>query len=72
MARQRLSPKELEAVLKAKAASPPNKENELLVRHLKCKESLALADAITNAISRSNGHGLQTFLVPSEILPPML
>ncbi len=69
MAGQRLSPKELEAVFKSKAASPPNKENELLVRHLKCKESLELAVAITNAISRSNGHGTRMLPTPSEILP---
>ncbi len=72
MARQRLSPKELEAALKATAASPPKKGNELLVRHLKCKASLEFTNAVVIAISRSNGHGLRMLPAPSEILPPLL
>jgi hypothetical protein len=62
---------DLEADLKAQAAAPPDKQNELLVRHLKCKETLALAEALTEAISRNYRQDTKTLAPPSEILPPL-
>ena len=38
--------------LRRRAAEPPKKENALLARHLKCKETVHLASAIANAIHR--------------------
>ena len=52
MRRQQKSPEELIAAFKARAAAPPNRQNELLVRHLRCKESLELSDAVTSALAR--------------------
>jgi hypothetical protein len=63
---------DLEAALKAQAAAPPDRQNELLVRHLKCKEALALAEALAGAISHNYRHDTQTLAAPSEILPPLL
>jgi hypothetical protein len=66
-----MTPADLEAVLKAQAAAPPDKENELLVRHLQCKETLVLAEALTDAISRDYRRDTKTLAPPSEILPPL-
>jgi hypothetical protein len=52
-------------------SAPPPEGTELLVRHLKCKESVELtrilADAVPQYPERS-GHRLQP---PSELLPPL-
>ena len=71
MPKLQVRPEELIAVLKAKAAAPPNFQNELLVRHLRCKESLELADAVTSALARCHAHEARTLPAPSEILPPL-
>lgn len=63
---------DLEAALKAQSAAPPDKQNELLVRHLKCKETLILTEALADAISRAYRHDTTTLAAPSEILPPLL
>jgi len=72
MAGLQMTPADLEAALKALAAAPPDKENELLVRHLKCKETLAITEALANAISRNYRQDTRTLAPPSEILPPLL
>ena len=72
MTGRRMTPSDLEAALKTLAAAPPDKENELLVRHLKCKETLALTEALANAISRNYRQDTGTLPAPSEILPPLL
>ena len=72
MTGRRMTPADLEAALKTLAAAPPDKENELLVRHLKCKETLALTEALANAISRNYRQDTRTLAPPSEILPPLL
>jgi hypothetical protein len=66
-----ISREELLALLAAKANTPPSGPNELLVRHLKCKESRALADAIANASGRHVDPRELRLLPPSEILPPL-
>jgi hypothetical protein len=69
MTGRQMTPADLEAVLKAQAAAPPDKESELLVRHLQCKETLALTEAVAAAISRNYRQDSRALLPPSEILP---
>ena len=62
---------ELMALFAAKATAPPPETSQMLVRHLQCKESLAAAQYVTEAMDRyagSNGHPLQA---PTELLPPL-
>jgi hypothetical protein len=66
-----ISKEELLALLAAKASTPPSGPNELLVRHLKCKESRALAEAVANAAGRHVDPHDPRLLPPSEILPPL-
>jgi hypothetical protein len=69
--RQQTSPEELIAALKSRAASPPDRQNELLVRHLRCKESLSLADALISALTRYHAHDANVLSAPTEVLPPL-
>jgi len=62
---------ELVALFAAKAAAPPSEANLLLVRHLKCKESVHLAGAVSEAMNRFAENISQRLLVPSELLPPL-
>jgi len=68
---QAMTREELLALLRAKAATPPPKENELLLRHLECKESSALARMVAEAMDRHADAGDQTLPAPSELLPPL-
>lgn len=68
---QQISPEELIAVFKSRAATPPNCQNAVLVRHLQCKESLELSDAVTNALVRYHAHDARALPAPTEILPPL-
>ena len=56
MRRRQKSTEELIATFRARAAVPPNRQNQLLVRHLQCKESLELADAV-NVIPKKMNDG---------------
>ena len=60
------------AALRRRAAAPPKKENALQARHLKCEETMHLANAIANAIHRHHQNGASALLPPSEMLPPLL
>jgi hypothetical protein len=60
---------ELVAVFAAKAVAPPSEVNLLLVRHLKCKESVHLAGVVSEAVNRYAENSSQRLLVPSELLP---
>jgi hypothetical protein len=71
MLRQQTKPEELIAALKSRAATPPDRQNELLVRHLRCKESLSLADALTGALTRYHAHDAHVLSAPTEVLPPL-
>jgi len=62
---------ELIAALKARAAAPPDRQNQLLVRHLRCKESLELSDTVTGALARYHSDNLRALPAPTEILPPL-
>jgi hypothetical protein len=66
-----MNPKELIADFKARAATPPSRQNELLVRHLRCKESLELSDAVTSSLVRYHAHDVRSLPAPTEILPPL-
>ena len=68
---RRKSPEELIAALKARAAAPPNRQNALLVRHLRCKESLELADALTSALVRYHANDARALPAPTEVLLPL-
>jgi hypothetical protein len=72
MTDRRMTTADLEAALKAMAAAPPDKGSEILVRHLQCKETLALTEAVADAISRNYRLDSRTLAAPSEILPPLL
>ena len=71
MSKRKMTREDLVAMFEAKAASPPIQENEVLVRHLKCKESLHLAEALIDATQRHRSDSTQTLLAPAELLPPM-
>jgi hypothetical protein len=62
---------ELVALFAAKSVAPPSEANLLLVRHLKCKESVHLAGLVSEAMNRYGENNSQRLLVPSELLPPL-
>ncbi len=66
-----LNREDLLALLAEKANAPPSGPNELLVRHLKCKQSRSLSEAVANAAHRYIDPGDSRLLAPSEMLPPL-
>lgn len=62
---------ELIAFFKKKATAPPPESNRMLARHLQCKESLAAAQYLTEAMERYPGADSQPLAVPSSLLPPL-
>jgi hypothetical protein len=66
-----ISREELLNLLAEKADAPPSGPNELLVRHLKCKESRALADAVASAARQYISSNDPRLLPPLDILPPL-
>lgn len=66
-----LTEEELLALLEGKANASPSGPNELLARHLKCKESRELSQAVANAASRYAEAGGPKLLPPTELLPPL-
>lgn len=62
---------ELIAMFEAKATAPPPESSRLLVRHLQCKESLAAANYLAEAMDRYAGSESQPLAVPSDLLPPL-
>ena len=62
---------ELLALFAEKANAPPSGPNELLVRHLKCKESRNLSEAVATAAHHYISPGDPRLLPPSELLPPL-
>ena len=71
MQRRQKSTEELVAEFKARAAAPPNRQIQLLARHLRCKESLELSDAVTSALARYHVDNVRALPAPTEILPPL-
>ena len=66
-----MNPEELIALFAAKAAAPPPETSQALARHLQCKESIALARYVTEAIDRYAANSGQLIPAPTEILPPL-
>jgi hypothetical protein len=59
------------ALFEAKAATPPPESSQMLVRHLQCKESLAVSRSVAEAMDRSAGSESQLLPAPAELLPPL-
>ena len=53
-----------------KATEPLPESNQLLVRHLQCKESLKAAHCLVEAIDRFAGRDDPPLPAPSGLLPP--
>jgi hypothetical protein len=67
-----MTPDELIADFEARAVAPPSRQNELLVRHLRCKESLELSDTVTSALAHYHPDNVRALPAPTEILPPLM
>jgi hypothetical protein len=65
------SSEELIALFAAKAAAPPPETSQALARHLKCKESIALARSVCEAMDQFTANRGQPLPVPTELLPPL-
>ena len=59
------------ALFEAKAVVLPPESSQMLVRHLQCKESLAVSRAIAEAMGRCAGNESQVLTAPTELLPPL-
>jgi hypothetical protein len=66
-----ITEEELLALFKDKANTPPSGPNELLARHLKCKQSRELSEAVASAAHRYTDPANPRLLPPSEMLPPL-
>ena len=62
---------DLLALLKEKANGAPPEADQLLARHLQCKDSIRLSNAIQNALDRFRGNEAPLLEAPSSILPPL-
>ena len=71
MAAPKMNPEKLIALFAAKAASPPPETSQALVRHLQCKESIALARSVCEAMDQFTANRGQPLPVPTELLPPL-
>ena len=71
MAAPKMSPEELIALFAAKAAAPPPETSQALARHLQCKESIALARSVSEAMDQYSANHNQSLAAPTELLPPL-
>ena len=71
MAVNEMTTEELLALFRDKANTPPGGPNELLARHLKCKESRALSEAVASAAQQYTNPDSPRLLPPSEMLLPL-
>jgi PRTRC genetic system protein C len=71
VATAKITPDELIALFAAKATAPAGEAEQLLVRHLKCKESVDLSRIVTEAMDRYAGTNSQPLPAPAELLPPL-
>lgn len=58
-------------MFEAKATAPPPQASLILVRHLQCKESLAVAKIVAEAMDRYAGNESQPLVVPTDLLIPL-
>jgi hypothetical protein len=61
---------DLLALFARKATEPLPESNQLLVRHLQCKESLKAAHCLTEAIDRFAGRDDHALPAPTGLLAP--
>ena len=61
----------LVGLFEGKAAAPPPESSQMLVRHLQCKESLAMSRCVAEAMDRYAGNERQLLVIPTELLPPL-
>jgi hypothetical protein len=66
-----MTPETLIALFEARATAPPPESSQMLVRHLQCKESLAVSRAVAEASDRYVGNDSQLLTAPTECLPPL-
>lgn len=66
-----MTPAQLTELLLAKAAAPPSEANQILVRHLQCKESQHLSAAVAGAVERYGGSTNRTLPAPVDLLAPL-
>ncbi len=66
-----MSPEELIALFAAQAAAPPPETSEALARHLQCKESIALARMLSEALNQYSANQVYTLSAPTELLTPL-
>ena len=59
------------ALFDMKASAPPPESSRILVRHLQCKESLAAAQFLTEAMDRHAGDDSRPLAVQTDLLPPL-
>lgn len=62
---------ELIALFEARATAPPPESSRMLARHLQCKQSLAVAQFLSEAMDRYAGSERQPLAVPTDLLPPL-
>lgn len=58
--------------LRAMAHKPPKRANRLIMRHLKCEESLMLSHAVTQAAKEPYRRASPRLELPSGFLPPLV
>jgi len=62
---------DLLALFAAKATVQPPETSQMLVRHFQCKESLAAAQYLTEAMDRYAAGDGRPLQAPTELLPPL-
>jgi hypothetical protein len=70
--RVRISRDELLVLVAERATAPAPEVNLLLARHLQCKTSVRLAQAVTEAARCFAGSDPHPLEAPSELLPPLM
>jgi hypothetical protein len=71
MAAPKMTPEDLIALFAVRATAPPPETSQALARHLQCKESIALARMVSEAINQYAADRDQSLPAPTELLPPL-
>jgi hypothetical protein len=66
-----MTQEDLVALFINRATVPLTEDNRLLLRHLKCKDSLRLSDALANAMNDSGNSKGPKLPAPSDLLAPL-
>ncbi|HEV2275266.1 MAG TPA: hypothetical protein VGR96_13935 [Acidobacteriaceae bacterium] len=70
MQKEVITSADLIALFGAKAGEPPPKENQLLVRHFQCRESLKASQCLADAMDRYVAEADQVLPTAAELLFP--